>query len=69
MGLEPTIFRFVAGRLIHWATRPVNRALILAFIMFSFDARVKYLLQIYLNYRARYKYIRLKLYVTILIAT
>ena len=24
MGLEPTIFRFEVGRLIHWATRPWN---------------------------------------------
>ena len=23
MGLEPTIFRFEVGRLIHWATRPI----------------------------------------------
>ena len=23
MGIEPTIFRFEVGRLIHWATRPV----------------------------------------------
>ena len=22
MGIEPTIFRFEVGRLIHWATRP-----------------------------------------------
>ena len=32
MGLEPSIFRFVAGRLIHWATRPVYCGLISAFI-------------------------------------
>ena len=23
MGIEPTIFRFEVGRLIHWATRPI----------------------------------------------
>ena len=23
MGIEPTIFRFEVGRLIHWATRPM----------------------------------------------
>ena len=24
MGIEPTIFRFEVGRLIHWATRPMK---------------------------------------------
>ena len=24
MGIEPTIFRFEVGRLIHWATRPMQ---------------------------------------------
>ena len=24
MGIEPTIFRFEVGRLIHWATRPMR---------------------------------------------
>ena len=24
MGIEPTIFRFEVGRLIHWATRPYD---------------------------------------------
>ena len=26
MGIEPTIFRFEVGRLIHWATRPIAMA-------------------------------------------
>ena len=25
MGIEPTIFRFEVGRLIHWATRPMQK--------------------------------------------
>ena len=26
MGIEPTIFRFEVGRLIHWATRPMQKS-------------------------------------------
>ena len=65
MGLEPTIFRFVAGRLIHWATRPVNHMLILAFINIKLRcANEIFTHQISLNYRPRCKYIRLNFNVT-----
>ena len=47
MGIEPTIFRFEVGRLIHWATRPI---LFMRFNMTSSKEKHQHLSEVVLTY-------------------